>query len=219
MKYSEIFFDLDGTLTDPYEGITKSVVYALKKFGIEVNSRQELKCFIGPPLHESFMKYYGMTDKDADKAIVYYREYFSVEGLFENTVYRGIPALLCQLCDSGARLSVATSKPEIFAKRILDKFGLTKYFAFIAGSELSGQRVNKDEVIEYAISNLNISDRSSVIMVGDRLHDIAGAKKTQIDSAGVLWGYGSRKEHEEAGADYIAEDICELKQILLGEQK
>lgn len=215
MKYSEIFFDLDGTLTDPFEGITNSVRRALKYFDIEVKDRNELKCFIGPPLTESFMKYYGLSSVQADEAVVRYREYFSVKGLFENRVYDGIPELLRQLKDTGLRLSVATSKPAVFSERILEKFDLAKYFDFLSGSELDGTRVNKADVIEYAIENLGITDRSKILMIGDRLHDVNGAHECGVDAAGVLWGYGDRAEHEDCNADYIAATLEELKAIIL----
>lgn len=214
MKFTDIFFDLDGTLTDPYEGITRSVEYALNKFGIEIDTREKLKCFIGPPLTDAFCEYYGMSTEEAQKAVCYYRERFSTLGLFENEVYPEIPDLLLQLKRGGFRLSVATSKPEVFSKRILDKFELSQYFDFLSGSELSGKRVNKDEVIEYAISNLKIKDRSKILMVGDRMHDILGAKKCGISSVGVLWGYGDRNEHENVKADFIAENIYELKNYI-----
>ena len=215
MRYTEIFFDLDGTLTDPYEGITKSVKHSLTYFGIDVADRNELKCFIGPPLWESYMKYYGFTKEDADEAVKRYREYFSVTGLFENEVYWGIPSLLQELKNAGLRLTVATSKPAVFSQKILDKFDLSKYFDFLSGSELDGTRVNKADVIEYAIGNLGITDRSSILMIGDRLHDIEGAHKCGVDACGVLWGYGDRQEHTKCGADYIAENLDELKAVIL----
>ncbi len=215
MRYSEIFFDLDGTLTDPYEGITKSVQHSLRYFDINVADRNELKCFIGPPLWESYMKYYGLTKEQAEEAVKYYREYFSVTGLFENEVYEGIPNLLAELKNQGLRLTVATSKPAVFSEKILRRFDLAKYFDFLSGSELDGTRVKKADVIEYAIENLGITDRSSILMVGDRLHDIEGAHKSGVEACGVLWGYGDRNEHTECGADCIAATLNELKEIIL----
>ncbi len=215
MKYTEIFFDLDGTLTDPFEGITNSIVHSLKYFDIEVMDRHTLEPFIGPPLWESYMKIFGFTKEDADLAVKYYREYFSKIGLFENKVYDGIPEMLDELRNIGLRLSVATSKPAIYSRHILEKFGLWEYFDFLSGSELDGTRVNKAEVIEYAVSELDIKDRTKILMVGDRLHDINGAHECGIMAAGVLWGYGSREEHEKCGADYIVSSIEELKEIIL----
>ena len=215
MKYNDILFDLDGTLTDPFEGITRSVQISLRHFGIVVEDRNELKCFIGPPLWESYMKYYNLSKEDADIAVKKYREYFSVSGLFENEVYNGIRKLLKELKRNNLRLCVATSKPAVFSQKILDKFELSEYFDFLSGSELSGERVKKADVIEYALSNLGICDRSKVLMIGDRHHDIDGAKACGIDSCGVLWGYGTEDELERAGADYIAEDLESLKNIIL----
>lgn len=215
MRYREIFFDLDGTLTDPFEGITKSVQRSLSYFGIDVRDRNELKCFIGPPLWESYMKYYGMTREEAEEAVVRYREYFSVTGLYENRVYDGIPEFLASLKSGGLRLTVATSKPWVFSGKILDKFGLSEYFSFLSGSELDGTRVNKADVIEYAIENLGITDRSAILMVGDRKHDIIGAHKCGVKAIGVLWGYGDRAEHTGCGADHIAESLEDLKEIIL----
>lgn len=215
MKYTDIFFDLDGTLTDPFEGITRSVQISLSHFDIKVEDREELKCFIGPPLWESYMKYYGMSREDAELAVVKYREYFSVKGLFENKVYDGIYGLLRELKNVGLRLCVATSKPTVFSQKILDRFELSGYFDFLSGPELNGDRVKKADVIEYAISNLQIDDRSKILMVGDRHHDIDGAKHAGIASCGVLWGYGDIAEHQNSGADHIASSIDELKRIIL----
>ncbi len=211
--YQYILFDLDGTLTDPFEGITNSVRYALSKVGIEAQN-SDLACFIGPPLKESFMKYYGFSDCDAEKMIETYREYFSVDGLFENRVYDGIEALLSRLYKSGKTLIVATSKPEVFSKRILDHFGLSKYFKLIAGSNLDGTRVKKGEVIRYALQTAGITQKDAVIMVGDRHHDIDGANENGVDSVGVLYGYGNREELENAGATLVAATVEELDNLL-----
>jgi phosphoglycolate phosphatase len=216
MELQTILFDLDGTLTDPGIGITNSVMVALKKYGITVNDRSELYKFIGPPLWESFERYYGFSEAEAKKAVAYYREYFSVTGMFENTVYDGIDAMLAALENSGKTLIVATSKPEVFAEQILEHFDLAKYFTFIGGSELDGSRVKKDEVIRYALEMGGVTDLKSAVMVGDREHDILGAKKVGIASVGVLFGYGSRREFENAGADFTAETVEDLHKLLLG---
>lgn len=215
MKYTDIFFDLDGTLTDPFEGITRSVQISLRHFGIEVENRDELKCFIGPPLWESYMKYFGLSKEEAEVAVSKYREYFSVTGLFENEVYEGVHEMLSELKKAGLRLAVATSKPAVFSKRILDRFELSPYFDFLSGSKLNGERVNKADVIKYAMENLSLTDPSKILMIGDRHHDINGAKLCGVDSCGVLWGYGDRAEHEAAGADYIVQTLDELKKVIL----
>ncbi len=214
MSYEYILFDLDGTLTDPAIGITNSVMYALKKFGIEVRERSELYKFIGPPLWDSFEKYYGFSEEEAKTAVEYYREYYKDKGIFENLVYDGIENLLIKLKDKGKTIIVATSKPEVFAKQILEHFDISKYFTFIAGGNLDGTRVKKNDVIQYALENCNIKDLSKVIMIGDREHDIIGAKKVEIDSIGVLFGYGDRDELEKAGADFIVDSVVDIGKIL-----
>ena len=212
-----IFFDLDGTLTDPAEGITHSVAYALSKFGIEVSDRRELYRFIGPPLIPAFVEYYGFSKENAEKALVYYREYFVPKGIFENAVIEGIPELLSALRAEGKRLYVATSKPEEFAKKILAHFALDRYFDGIYGSTMDETRNTKDAVIAYALSETGVT-RADAVMVGDRHHDIDGAKKNGMKSVGVLFGYGSREELADAGAEAIAETVKELQNILIGEK-
>ena len=164
INYKYILFDLDGTLTDPAIGITNSVMYALKKYGIEISDRSELFKFIGPPLWDSFEKYYGFSKEEAKKAVGYYREYYNTKGIFENYVYNGFNELLNLLKVNGKILIVATSKPEVFAKQILEHFDIAKYFTYIAGGNLDGSRVNKDEVISYALKSCNITDKSKVII-------------------------------------------------------
>lgn len=216
MKYDYILFDLDGTITDPAIGITNSVIYALKKYGIEANDRKELYKFIGPPLTESFEKYYGFSHEEAKMAVEYYREYFRDKGMFENLVYEGFEALLNKLKESGSMLIVATSKPEVFAKQILEHFNLSKYFTYIAGSNLDGTRVKKYEVIKYALESCSITDLPKAIMIGDREHDILGAREAGVVSMGVLFGYGSREELSNAGADYIVEKVSDIESFFAG---
>ena len=207
--YNTVLFDLDGTLTDPGRGITNSVAYALKKFGIEAEDRKELYKFIGPPLYESFMKHYGFDKEKAETAVSYFREYFRDTGIFENEVYNGITDLLDEIKKSGRRIILATSKPEEFAKRVLSHFDLDKYFDFIAGATMDSSRVEKADVIAYALKEIGCTGENAV-MIGDRLHDILGAKENGLDSIGVLFGYGSREELEDADADYIAETVADI---------
>lgn len=214
-QYQYIFFDLDGTLTDPKVGITKSVAYSLKTFGIEVEDLDSLCKFIGPPLKESFMKYYDMDSDDGDLAVERYREYFRPHGVYENQVYDGIRELLQSLKEKGRMVVLATSKPTVFAQTILEHFGLKQYFDVVVGSELDGTRVLKSEVIACAMDEAGVADKSQVVMVGDREHDIIGAKQNGIDSIGVTYGYGSREEHKSAKADMIVASVLELGNILI----
>lgn len=208
-----ILFDLDGTLTDPFLGITRSVAYSLKSFGIEVDDLETLKPFIGPPLDVSFREYYHMDEAQSWKAVEKYREYFSKKGLFENKVYEGMEDFLQSLLNMDMKLYVCTSKPEVFAKEILDHFSLTPYFTGIYGATLDGRLKNKGDVIARCIKQeqLNIQD---CMMVGDRQHDIVGAHQNQIPCIGVLYGYGSLEEFQEYHCDYIAKDLIELKKII-----
>ena len=208
-----ILFDLDGTLTDPMIGITKSVRHALKHYGYEVEDLRELIPFIGPPLSESFEKFYGLSHEDAMEAVEIYREYYRPTGIFENDVYPGIPDLLRRLRDDGFSLYVATSKPEVFAKQIIEHFDLQEYFTLVGGSELDGGRVHKDEAIAYVLETCGISPDEAV-MVGDREHDVLGATGLGIPCIGVLFGYGSKEELERAGAAALAADVPELEEML-----
>ena len=204
--YDYFLFDLDGTLTDPGLGITNSVAYALEKYHISVKDRRELYPFIGPPLWRSFSEFYGFDEKQTRQAIVYYREYFGEKGLFENEVYAGIPDVLAALKQAGKTLLVATSKPEIYTNRILEHFDLARYFDVVAGATMDETRNEKADIIAYALKQIADADPSKIVMIGDRKFDILGARENGIDSIGVLYGYGSRAELEEAQATYIAEE-------------
>ncbi len=212
--WQHIFFDLDGTLTDPKVGITNAVSYALEKFGIHVRDRDDLIPFIGPPLTDSFRKYYDLSEDDAEKAVGYFREYFAPKGIFENDLIEGIPELLEHLTAAGRNVYLATSKPTFFAEQILDHFNIRQYFRFVSGSEFDGTRVHKDEVIAYLLDHFDIACLDAVI-VGDRHHDIDGAKVCGIASVGVRFGYAAEGELEAAGADRIAATVEELERILL----
>lgn len=216
MKYEYIFFDLDGTLTDPGMGITNSVMYALEKFGIVETDRTKLYKFIGPPLVDAFEEFYGFSEEDAWKALAYYREYFSTKGLYENEVYEGVKEMFDVIVGMKKKIVLATSKPEKFAKEILRHFGLDSYFDFVAGATMDESRNKKEDVIEYALRSLHITDTSKVLMVGDRKHDVLGAKKFDIDSVGVLYGYGDYKELTTAGATYIAEKVEDIIKVIKG---
>lgn len=210
MSYKYILFDLDGTLTDPKEGITKSVQYALKKFDIIVEDLDTLEKFIGPPLTTSLMEFYGFSEEKAVKGVQDYREYFKERGIFENKVYENIEDLLSKLKALGLVLIVATSKPTVFSEQIIEHFNLDKYFNEVVGSNLDGTRSKKGEVIKYIIDKYKISNLSEAVMIGDRKYDIIGAQENNIASIGVTYGYGSEEELKAAGATYIVNDIDEL---------
>ena len=216
MNYTTILFDLDGTVTDPKEGITRSVAYALEHFGIKVEDLDTLTPFIGPPLVDSFSRFYGLNDEDTQTAIRKYRERYSVTGWAENIPYEGMAELLRDLKAAGKTISLATSKPEEFAVKILEHFDLAQYFDLICGAPMNAPKGHgKVDVIEDALKRLGITDRSGVIMVGDRLHDTEGAHKAGLPCAGVLFGYGDRAEHEACGSEYIVETVEELRALLL----
>lgn len=202
MKPTTILFDLDGTLTDSGPGIINSVRYALTEMGHEIPDR--LERFIGPPLESSFREFCGMDHDEAERAIAYYRTRYELSGMSENRVYDGIPEMLEKLREHGFRLAVATSKYELYAKKVTDLFGLTGYFDGIYGSEKNAGRTEKADVIRYALREMGDPDRDSVLMIGDRMHDIEGAHEAGIPCMGVLWGYGSREELTESGADITA---------------
>lgn len=215
-EYKYVLFDLDGTLTDPAVGITTSVAYALKKFGIDVDDITTLNHFIGPPLLDTFMEDYGFSKEKAQTAIDYYRERFRVKGLYENVVYDGVPEMLEKLKKGSKEIILATSKPEPFAREILRHFGLDKYFLFIAGSNFDGTRTAKAEVIEYALESAGVTDKTAAVMIGDRKHDIIGAQKTGLDSIGVLYGYGSKEEISGASSTHIAETVEDIVKLIMG---
>ena len=214
-KYSTIFFDLDGTLTESAEGIINCVVYALEALNQPIPHSNVLFKFIGPPLIDSFMSFCGMDKALAEEAVAKYRERFSVVGLFENKLYRDIPELLDSLVKNGYTLALATAKPQDYAIRIMDHFDISRFFTHIAGAQMSESRLHKDEVITYALSLVDERDKSRIVMVGDRDNDILGAKANNLDSIGVLYGYGSYDELSSAGATYIVPTVCELKDFFI----
>ncbi|NLL78672.1 MAG: HAD hydrolase-like protein [Clostridiales bacterium] len=215
-----ILFDLDGTLTDPMEGITRCVQYALRSFGIEVADRTELEPFIGPPLKESFMEFYGFTEAQAGVAVEKYRERFQDTGIYENIPYCGMKELLHGLKKQGKTLAVASSKPEVYVMRILEHFELAEFFDVVTGSEMDGRRTGKEEVIEETITRLEtlgITERGQMVMVGDRKFDVAGAHASGMRAIGAAYGYAAEGELEQAGAEVIVHTVEELGRELLGE--
>jgi len=214
-KYKYIFWDLDGTISDSGEGIFKAVAYSLEHMGAQLPDADTLRKFVGPPLTESFAKYCGFTPGEAEQAIAFFREYYQAKGIYENSMYAGMEALLKELAEAGYLCVVATAKPEPHARTILQRYGIDKYFLYIAGASFDSSRAKKEEVIAYALKTCGITDKSQVVMVGDRSHDVSGAKENGLDCIGVLYGYGERRELEEAGVIAIAKDLGELSDILL----
>lgn len=213
MKYSTYFFDLDGTLTDSGEGIMNAVKHSLQKSGDEIPPEETLIKFIGPPLWESFENFCGFSKEKAYMAVRYYREYYNEKGWCENRVYDGIPALLQRLKDSGKRLAVATSKPEFFALRILEHFDLLKYFDCVTSSNLNGTMVEKSEIVACTLEKCGVIDKSSAVMIGDRMHDVIGAHTNGLKCVYVLYGFGNYVEAREYEAEYIVRSPGEIADI------
>ena len=216
-NYNYVFFDLDGTLIQSEFGIIRSAKHALSQMGVEVSGEDDTKLlrFIGPPLYNSFHDLYGMTDEDAMLAVKYYREYYEVSGLFDAPLYDGIEELTEKLHGAGKKLFVVTSKPAVTAKRIIDHYGLDDRFSAVIGPDKSEKSPDKKILIERAIAENDITDKASVIMVGDRFYDIVGANEAGVDSIGVLYGYGNREELEEAGATFIVETPGDILKFVL----
>ena len=209
-----VFLDLDGTLTDPSEGITRGVMYALERFGIHEKDPRRLYPFIGPPLYDSFMRHYGFDLDTAYKAIEYFQEYYGQQGMYENVPYPGMRDLLHSWRDEGRRLILATSKPEVFAVRILERFDMNGAFLLMAGGDVEEKRVEKHLVIEYAMERLGLTHTEGCLMIGDRKFDVLGAGRHGIPTLGVLYGFGSREELTEAGASWLAGSVEELKALM-----
>ena len=214
--YQYILFDLDGTLTDPHEGITKSVQYALAKMGIEEPDLSALEHFIGPPLYDEFRRCYDFDDVQAKQAVAAYRERFSVDGWEENILFDGVPAMLKTLRAAGKTLAIASSKPTLFVEKILELFEIASYFDVVSGATLDGSISTKAQVVEQALTLLSVKDRKSAVLVGDRMHDVEGARSCGIDCVGVTFGFGGLQELQQAGAKYIVQDFAELIQLLAG---
>lgn len=209
MRYNHILFDLDGTLTDPREGITKAVQYALGQHGIHVNDLSELESFIGPPLQATFTEKYHFSEAEAWEAVLSYREYYKDTGLYENEVYGGIRELLDMLLSQGRGLYVATSKPTVFAETVLEHFQLSGYFSMVCGSELDGTRSAKTEVIQHVLDTCRIQQPAAV-MIGDRKHDLIGARNCGIHSIAAGYGYGSEEELAACEPTYYYKTVEEM---------
>jgi phosphoglycolate phosphatase len=215
MHYTHLLFDLDGTLTDPREGITRSVQHALAQLGIEEPDLAALEHFIGPPLLQCFMATYGMDEATAWQAVGHYRERFKVLGLYENRMFEGIPTLLQQLQAEGRTLYIATSKPQVFAEEIARHFDFARYFTRIYGSELDGTRTDKVDLIAYLLERegLPVAD---ALMIGDRKHDLIGAQRNGLHAMAVGYGFGSVEELQAEAPAYHVSSLDELRQALTG---
>ncbi len=218
-KYKYILFDLDGTITEPFKGISGGIIHALNKFGVKVPDNSTLRKFIGPPLRDSFRDFCGFTAEQAEEATTYYREYYSVRGLEENEIMPGMKDVLKSLNEQGCKLYVATSKPEKYAKIILDNLGLLSYFDIVAGASFDGSRDKKELVIEHLLQQIKDKypdfNLVQTVMVGDRHFDINGAKYFNMDSIGVTFGYGDYEELSQAGATYVVDAAEELMDVIV----
>lgn len=213
MKYTNILFDLDGTLTDPKEGIINSVKFALSKMGVNESEVGDLMKFIGPPLHVSFRDFCGFSGEAVEDGVRYFRKYYAEIGINENEIFPGVAELLEELQKAGANMFIATSKPTVFAEKVLDQFGIDKYFQCVLGSNLNGTESGKTEIISHLIEKFKL-EKDKTVMIGDRFYDIIGAKENGIDSIGVTFGYGGETELKEAGATYICKSVKEFNKIM-----
>ena len=214
MKYKNILFDLDGTLTDSKPGIVKGVQYALRCCGIDEPDLEKLTSFVGPPLYKSFMSYLDCSEEDAKEVVECYREYYAETGLYENALYEGIDVLLYNLKEKGYKIILASSKPRIFVKRVLSFFRIMRYFDIVEGSELDGKNTDKAELIAHILEKWNLKAEECV-MIGDRMHDIQGAKANGMDSIAVGYGYGTQDELSGAAPTHLFSTIEELKNFFL----
>jgi phosphoglycolate phosphatase len=212
--YQAILFDLDGTLTDPFTGIAHSIRYALAKLGREANDDETIRTCIGPPLLASFQKHFDLGERDARQAVTHYREYFADRGIYENEVFPGIPRLLEELAARQLRLVCATSKPTVYAQRILKHFQLCRYMEFVMGSNMDLTRTDKSEIIRCALDRMDMGHSEDALMVGDRAGDIAGAHNNSIDAVAVTYGYGSERELQQARPEYLVRSVAELRSLL-----
>lgn len=212
-KYKSLLFDLDGTITDSSEGIINSIVYALEKMDVTITDRDVLKKFVGPPLMDSYKKYFGFTNKEAELGLKLFREYFTEKGIYENRLFDGMDNLLQDLCRSGYELVLATSKPIHFAERILEYFDIKKYFSYISACPIDEANTTKIDVMKSALKMTSSNNKEEILMIGDTSFDINGAKICGIDSMGVLYGTDSAEELKNA--TYLAKDVEEIRSILI----
>lgn len=217
MKYTDLFFDLDGTLTNSKPGIFNSALYAVKKLGLTPEQiPDDLTPFIGPPLRESFKLVFGLDDAQSEQAVIYYREFYGNDGMYQYTIYKGIPEALNEFARNGYRMSIVTSKAEIYAVEIIKSSLLKNYFSMVSGCELNGERSEKSLLIPYNAERLGVKLSHNVLMIGDRYHDLRGARQTGISAAGVLYGFGSRIEIESENPDLIIPDPNDLFRLIHG---
>lgn len=215
IRFKNVLLDLDGTLTDPFDGIAECIRHAMKSLGLALPAEDDLRSAVGPPLRQSFGRFLDTRDAGRiEEALRLYRERFAVSGLYENRVYAGVPEMLAELNAAGCSLFVATSKPDIFAQRIIKHFGLAKYFAGIYGSQLNGVHDNKSDLLRFLLDTERLEARQTA-MVGDRSHDMAPAKELGLCAVGAAWGYGSRSELKQAGADVICEQPSEVVRFVM----
>ena len=217
MRFNSAIFDLDGTIMDSEEGIVRSVEYALDKMGVTEYDRQTNLRFIGPPLVDSFMEYYSMSEADALRAVAFYRERYSVTGIYEARMYDGVRELLTRLKEQGVKLYIGSSKPEKYVRMILEKQGILDLFDYVAGATFDESRNNKEQVITYLFEQMEI-DKKSAVMIGDRYHDIDGAHYVKIPCIAVLYGFGNEAEFKKHGSEYIAADTNEILKIITSEE-
>ena len=217
MRFNSAIFDLDGTIMDSAQGIVRSVEYALEKMGVTEYDDERNYRFIGPPLVDSFMEYYSMSEEEALQAVAYYRERYSVTGIYEARMYDGVRELLTELKNLGVKLYIGSSKPEKYVRMILEKQGILDLFDYVAGATFDESRNNKEQVLTYLFEQVEI-DKKSAVMIGDRYHDIDGAHYVKIPCIAVLYGFGNEAEFKKHGAEYIAADTDEILKIITSEE-
>lgn len=213
--YKHVLFDLDGTLADPSEGITKCIAYALQHFGIQIDDLKTLESWIGPPIKDSLRAIYNFDDGQAELAVQKYRERFATKGIYENKLFDEVPELLSKLKRNNFSIYLATSKPEPYAEQIVKHFGISEYFDFVGGAAMDDSRPTKAHVIERVLQQTNLVDLSRALMIGDRKYDIIGGQTFDIDTAGILHGFGSETELKQAGATYVFADLNALTDFLI----